>query len=120
MDSFLPGSLDEQIAKAYGHDSPAPTITLKTSSKIEAINTELSISGEQNKMADLLECLLCGYKTVRCGMKNHMTAKHPQESRESKDVVEQWAQSLGTVKNWSKDRTQKPVLKFTVEGSTQQ
>ena len=28
MVDFLPGSLDEQIAKGYGHDAPAPTINL--------------------------------------------------------------------------------------------
>ena len=28
-------------------------------------------------MAELLECLLCGYKTVRCGMTNHLKGKHP-------------------------------------------
>jgi hypothetical protein len=30
-------------------------------------------------MAELLECLICGYQTVRCGMTNHLSTKHPKE-----------------------------------------
>ena len=28
-------------------------------------------------MAELLKCNICGYKTVRSGMTNHLKAKHP-------------------------------------------
>ncbi len=62
-------------------------------------------------MAELLECLICGYKTVRCGMTNHL--KTHMDSRgeinyQSPFVFDTWVKSLGQVKHWSKDRTQQP------------
>jgi len=49
---------------------------------------------EGMKMAELLECLLCGYKTVRCGMSNHIKSKHP-DHYETNCIV---TKSLGQIK----------------------
>lgn len=70
-------------------------------------------------MAELLECRLCGYKTVRCGMTNHLKNKHPSEwANENNKMtfsdsgpIERLTISLGKVKNWSKDRTQEVKVK---------
>jgi len=57
-------------------------------------------------MAELLECLLCGYKTVRCGMTNHLKSKHPLDF--IGQPMDKITKSLGRVKNWSQNRNQKP------------
>jgi hypothetical protein len=59
---------------------------------------------EGMKMAELLECLVCGYKTVRCGMTNHLKAQHPNEYADSvhgkpmKDGLNGLTKSLGQIK----------------------
>ncbi len=60
-------------------------------------------------MAELLKCLLCGYKTVRCGMANHIRAKHP--AHYDTMLIDECVESLGQVKHWSKDKTQIPKRK---------
>lgn len=72
-------------------------------------------------MAELLECLICGYKTVRCGMTNHLKSKHLKEYNQylqrfysaAKDPriepPNKLTKVLGKVSHWSKDRTQKPI-----------
>jgi len=72
-------------------------------------------------MAELLECLICGYQTVRCGMTNHLKSKHSAEyskrqnnskfMSETGDVLWSLTKSMGQVNNWSKNRTQKPKVK---------
>lgn len=73
-------------------------------------------------MAELLECTLCGYKTVRCGMTNHLKSKHLKEyvsyieqSNASyrdprRQKPEELTKSLGKVTHWSKNRNQKPSI----------
>jgi hypothetical protein len=72
-------------------------------------------------MAELLECVLCGYKTVRCGMTNHLKTKHNKEyvqylekyhSAAIEPRIEYPAEltkPLGKVIHWSKNRQQSPV-----------
>lgn len=72
-------------------------------------------------MAELLECLICGYQTTRCGMSNHLAAKHPAEYQKyqkdfyentgtmAKEVPYTLTKYIGLVKHWSKNRTQKPL-----------
>jgi hypothetical protein len=72
-------------------------------------------------MAELLECLLCGYKTVRCGMTNHLKKKHQKEyfsylekyhaaSRDARiEDPKELTKPLGKVIHWSKNRQQSPV-----------
>jgi len=60
-------------------------------------------------MAELLECLICGYKTVRCGMHNHFKAHHVAAYIGA--PLEQNTKSLGQVKGWSKNRNQTPKEK---------
>lgn len=72
-------------------------------------------------MADLLGCKLCQYKTVRCGMTNHLKSKHLKEYQKflqtfyaaSRDPriqdPEELTYFIGKVKHWSKDRNQTPV-----------
>jgi hypothetical protein len=77
-------------------------------------------------MAELLECLICGYQTVRCGMTNHLSSKHPKEYlnylqrfraytlNHGASAEPNITRSLGQVKHWSKDRAQKPKVKAPV------
>jgi hypothetical protein len=60
-------------------------------------------------MAELLECLICGYKTVRCGMHNHLKSKHCDAYITK--PFDQITKSLGQVKNWSENRNQKLRVK---------
>jgi len=48
-------------------------------------------------MAQLLKCKLCGFKTVRCGMTNHLKAKHREEFVESHYDVDELATFLGNI-----------------------
>jgi hypothetical protein len=50
-------------------------------------------------MAELLECKICGYITVRCGMHNHLKAKHPLDYIGK--PFDQITLSVGQVKHWS-------------------
>ena len=58
-------------------------------------------------MADLLQCKLCGYRTVRCGMYNHIAKKHISDS--ASFSIEEYTVFLGTVKHWSKNKNQIPA-----------
>ncbi len=65
-------------------------------------------------MAELLECLICGYQTVRCGMTNHLKSKHPihydsWQSAFDRGTPEPLTKPVGQVKHWSKNRNQTPV-----------
>ena len=62
-------------------------------------------------MAELLECLFCGYKTVRCGMTNHLKSKHRDVWILPMQDLRRMTKSLGQVKNWSKNRNQEPKRK---------
>ena len=60
-------------------------------------------------MAELLECLFCGYKTTRCGMINHVKAKHPGKIPHTGYYsTDDFAKPLGIVVHWSKNRKQTP------------
>jgi len=74
-------------------------------------------------MTDLMECTLCGYRTVRCGMTNHLKTKHNKEyltfltdfyaaNRDPRrEVPNELAKFVGKVTHWSKDRNQTPQVK---------
>ena len=62
-------------------------------------------------MAELLECRLCGFKTVRCGMTNHLKSKHPISFDSYQGDIVALTKSLGKVKNWSQNRNQEPKLR---------
>lgn len=74
-------------------------------------------------MADLMECTLCGYRTVRCGMTNHLKASHQKEYNQylqkfysaTKDarleMPVELTKFVGQVKRWGKDKTQTPKVK---------
>ena len=73
-------------------------------------------------MAELLECKICGYKTVRCGMTNHLKSKHLKEYMEFLqayfraandpriETPTELTKSLGKVTHWSKNRNQVPSI----------
>ncbi len=73
-------------------------------------------------MAELLECLKCGYQTVRCGMTNHLKKKHPKEylaylerfhlSNHDPRIEppQELTKSIGQVKHWSKNKNQIPKV----------
>jgi len=58
-------------------------------------------------MAELLKCNICGFKTVRCAMSNHLKRKHPKEWAESNNDASCLTQSLGKVKCEDLKRIQK-------------
>jgi hypothetical protein len=54
-------------------------------------------------MAELLECLICGYQTVRCGMTNHLKRSHQKQYDNWQDafnrgVPDALTKSIGQIK----------------------
>jgi hypothetical protein len=58
-------------------------------------------------MAELLECNLCGYKTVRSGMTNHVRAKHPKQYDAVNGNVNKLVKTIGHCKFADLPRIQK-------------
>jgi hypothetical protein len=47
-------------------------------------------------MAEKLECLICGFQTVRCGMSNHVKSKHHEEWKDCNGfLTDKIVKSLG-------------------------
>jgi hypothetical protein len=52
-------------------------------------------------------------------MMNHMKAKHPEETKASTDVIEQWSMTVGNAVHWGKTKKELAQLKRVEQKQTE-